>query len=322
MTLRGMKQIDVEKLFLKDEMLKQRKEELKEFMQNIKKEHYLLLHKVLDSGFDKQYTVNVMVDLISALGNPKLGNKTKDGRLVEIQYLISIIANVKSITSRFDNIHRYKVATEIVEEFDTILFDVIQTKRNSQEFGWVTDTNALIQFDVGVNALKLEGLSRYKFPLIEKPIDWIKGASGGYHTEELRYRLTTNRGAKKQPQNVLDVLNILQSNRYMLRDIDLNEEYNYAVKQMEKRAITEQQIKDIPYNVNTRLLTCYESYCAVNELEFYFSWQFDCRGRMYSNGYDINLQADKFKKGILKPIMLSTEDRNKLEEELKILTKK
>lgn len=319
MNLSGMTQLQVEELFSTKAMDALFKEELKDFIQGIEKEHYLALHKALDSGNDKRFTVQVMVELIAKLGNPKLGIKTDDGRLIEVHHLISVIAGLNTIVERYDTSYRFLVATNIVEEMDTIIFDIIQKKRNDPNYGWITETHAIVQFDVGDKALKLEGLSRYKFPLIEKPINWEENIKGGYHSEEQRFNVTSNRGTNTQPKEVLDVLNILQSNNYKLRDIDMQEEYDYAVKKLTAKAIAERQIMDIPYNVDTRLKTCWETYNAMNELDFYFAWQFDFRGRMYSQGYDINLQADKFKKGMLQPIMLSSITRAKLEKELKEL---
>lgn len=319
MNLQGMKQIEVEKLFSKDEMNKQIKAELKGFMSNIEKEHYLALHKALDGGNDKQFTVNVMVQLINKLGNPKLGVVVDGVRKVDVNHLVSIIAGLPLIVERYNSTHKYTVAVEIIEELDTILFDIVQSKRNDPDYGWTTETSAIIEFNVAESALKLEGLSRYKFPFIEKPLDWKHDEKGGYHLEELRESITTNKGSNNQPQNVLDVINILQGNKYILRDIDINDEYKYCYDKMSKKAVTPQQIRDLPLNVDTRLLTCYETYSAMMDEEFYFQWKLDCRGRMYSSGYDINLQADKFKKGIIKPVMLSSDRRVELELELKEL---
>lgn len=317
-----MKQEEVEALFSKQSMRTQLKDELKEFMSCIGKEHYIALHNAMDNGNDKQFTVDVMIELITALGNPKLGTKVKDHRVIEIHFLISVIAGLNTIINRYDSDYRFLIACSIVEQMDTILFDVVQTKRNDSELGWLTETNAIIQFDVGVNALKLDGLNRYKYPFIEQPLNWhnVDNKSiGGYHLEELREKVTTNKGSKMQNQNCLDVLNVLQSNCYVLRDIDLQEEYDYAYASMKKKAITDLQKKDLDRNVDTRLMTCYDTYSFVSDKEFYFQWKFDFRGRMYSSGYDVNLQSDKFKKACIKPKMLSNDRRIELEKKLEEL---
>lgn len=318
-----MKQIEIEQMFSKNAMRTQFKSELKEFMSLIGKEHYIELHKAMDNSTDKQFTVDVMIDLIATLGNPKLGVRFKSYRQVEIHHLVSIIAGMNTITNRYDTIYRFKVACEIVEQMDTILFDIVQSKRNDVELGWLTETNAKIEFNVGLNALKLDGLNRYKYPFIEKPLEWHNDEDGksigGYHLEELRENVTTNRGSNKQPQQCLDVLNILQSNVFNIRDIDVQEEYDYAYSQMEKKANTKEQIKDLPKNVDTRMLTAYETYTFVCDKDFYLQWRFDFRGRMYSSGYDVNLQSDKFKKGSIKPKMLPDSRRIELKIQLKEL---
>ena len=322
----GLSQLDVEQMFSKEAMRKQFKEELKDFMGCIGKEHYIALHNAMDNGNDKQFTVDVMIDLISALGNPKLGvDISKDSsvkRQIEIHFLVSVIAGLNSIVNRYDTIHRFKVACEIVEEMDTILFDVIQSKRNDTELGWITETNAIIEFNVGENALKLDGLNRYKYPFIEQPEKWhnINNRSvGGYHSDELKEKVTSNKGSALQPDNCLDVLNQLQANVFTLRDIDMDEEYEFTKKQMAKKAITTLQKKDLDRNVDIRLMTCYDTYSFVADKDFYFQWKFDFRGRMYSSGYDVNLQSDKFKKACIKPKMLSSIRRKQLELELREL---
>ena len=322
-----MKQEEVEALFSKQSMRTQFKDELKDFMSCIGKEHYIALHNAMDNGNDKQFTVDVMIDLVTALGNPKLGVsiariKGEVKRQIEIHFLISVIAGMHSIVNRYDTIHRFKVACDIVEQMDTILFDVVQTKRNDLELGWLTETNAIIEFNVGESALKLDGLNRYKYPFIEQPLAWhnVENKSiGGYHTSELQEKVTTNKGASMQPKQVLEVLNTLQNNCYNLRDIDMQEEYDYAMQSMSKKAITELQKKDLPRNVDTRLMTCFDTYSFVSDKDFYFQWRFDFRGRMYSSGYDVNLQSDKFKKACIKPKMLSNDRRNELEKQLKEL---
>ena len=319
-------QLEVEQMFSKKAMRTQFQEELKDFMSFIKPEHYIELHNAMDNGNDKRFTVDVMIDLITALGNPKLGvNVSRDKRVkrqIEIHFLISVIAGLHSIVNRYDTIYRFKVACDIVENMDTILFDVIQTKRNDLDLGWITETNAIIEFNVGESALKLDGLNRYKYPFIEQPLAWsnIDNKSvGGYHCEELREKVTTNKGSSIQPKECLNVLNILQSNCYNLRDIDMQEEYDYAYTSMKKKAITDLQKKDLDRNVDTRLMTCFETYSFVSDKDFYFQWRFDFRGRMYSSGYDVNLQSDKFKKACIKPKMLSDNRRKLLEDKLKEL---
>lgn len=322
----SLSQLEVEQMFSKKAMRTQFQDELKSFMDCIKRDHYIALHNAMDNGNDKQFTVDVMIDLITALGNPKLGVNVSKGnqvkRQIEIHFLVSVIAGLNSIVNRYDTIYRFKVACDIVEQMDTILFDVIQTKRNDLDLGWLTETNAIIEFNVGENALKLDGLNRYKYPFIEQPLPWhiLEGRSvGGYHCEELREKVTTNKGSAIQPKECLDVLNILQSNCYNLRDIDMQEEYDYAYASMKKKAITDLQKKDLDRNVDTRLMTCFETYSFVSDKDFYFQWRFDFRGRMYSSGYDVNLQSDKFKKACIKPKMLSDKRRIELENKLKEL---
>jgi len=40
-------------------------------------------------------------------------------------------------------------------------------------------------------------------------------------------------------------------------------------------------------------------YQLLGQGPFWFAWQYDCRGRMYSHGYHVNLQAAEYKKALL-----------------------
>lgn len=145
------------------------------------------------------------------------------------------------------------------------------------------------------------------FPLIEKPKDWSINECGGYH-ETVRTKCTKNRGASEQPQRVLDVLNTLQSNKYYIADHANLSDYKTFIQEKQELKLCpsgdmtddiEMKIELIVRNTTSTfdyLLSFYKGH-----EDFFFEFQFDFRGRGYSTGYNINLQADKYKKGMIRP---------------------
>lgn len=114
-------------------------------------------------------------------------------------------------------------------------------------------------------------------PLVVLPKKWTTHSNGGYY----QHRLPAVLGGKKNAHDgyiALDVLNTLQS---------------------------------IPWKLNHYVLDNYEDKTSydtdrVNKLSkgfrmenFYFVWQYDKRGRIYSKGYELNFQSTEYHKALL-----------------------
>jgi len=89
----------------------------------------------------------------------------------------------------------------------------------------------------------------------------------------------------------LTAINIANSTKLCL-DLDMVEEVELSTKELGRRA---QQNFDYMANSST------EVYKDILEQgnEFWFNWKFDKRGRMYSQGYHINIQGTEYKKSII-----------------------
>ncbi len=61
----------------------------------------------------------------------------------------------------------------------------------------------------------------------------------------------------------------------------------------------EQRNREISYNLRDRETNDVIDYLLENGNKFYFNWKLDARGRMYSQGYHINIQGNEYRKAML-----------------------
>lgn len=113
-------------------------------------------------------------------------------------------------------------------------------------------------------------------PLIREPKDWINNKTGGYYSIQHNCILgSLNYHDKYQ---AIDVLNKLQKIKWKINVDVLTNFHDPVVYSREKET-----------DIHTALL----------DETFYFMWQFDKRGRMYSKGYELNLQSTEYHKALL-----------------------
>ena len=131
---------------------------------------------------------------------------------------------------------------------------------------------------------------RYLPPLSTLPRRWHSNVGGGYLTRKesvILGQLNHHEGYQ-----ALDAINILQEIPLELDVIALEYEEtpNKPLDTVEKQKQF-QQLTDESLSVYQETLD--------RGNEFYFTWKFDKRGRMYSSGYHINIQSTKYKKSII-----------------------
>ncbi len=142
------------------------------------------------------------------------------------------------------------------------------------------------------------------FPLIDKPLNWKEDSIGGYYSD-IRKKPTKQRGSSVEPQNVLDSLNHLQSQEFRLTPLMSPQDYrNYVNDKLgDKDYDNEQEAEEQNMKILNNTTSSFEYVTGImSGYSFFFEWQFDFRGRAYSTGYNINLQGDKYKKGMLRPM--------------------
>ena len=297
--INGLTQLQIEKLFSDEELNNYIAIEISEFLNQISDDDY----NILKSHLSTENENDVMLKLVSFLGNSNVGYFTEDGiRIVELEHFVQIVANIFGKT---DYNSRVKKAVDLIADMDTILYDMAQVNELSELGHWFTRTFLKVGFTIGDDKKIAEytNLTRFKLPLIEKPLDHTEEQAGGYHLES--NKVVSNRGEQRQPQNCLDVLNKLQSNAYKLREVSYTEERDLIMKKLESsnwkypNRSKSKLLQENEEKCDLIMMTTKETYDTMKEREFYFTWQYDFRGRMYSVGYDINLQSTKYKKASL-----------------------
>lgn len=132
-------------------------------------------------------------------------------------------------------------------------------------------------------------LSRCFFlpPSKEKLMDWTNPYNGGYSFER-SYAILGDSFNKHDYPIDLNTLNILQSVKYKLtNNVD-------TPQKLDEEASDERLVQFALAEIQTRKVLK-----EYRDDEFSFVWKFDKRGRVYSCGYDINVQGDSYRKASL-----------------------
>lgn len=134
----------------------------------------------------------------------------------------------------------------------------------------------------------------YLPPLVEPAKPLTRNTSSGYHTIK-RDSLILGNPKNYHDGNIgLDVLNILNKNKYKI-DFDFISQVKEEPSEKTEQALWEQYIEQRDYTYS--LLSDYEVISLTHKS--------DKRGRIYSQGYHVNPQGDSFHKAM---ITLATEE--------------
>jgi len=129
---------------------------------------------------------------------------------------------------------------------------------------------------------------QYMLPMVYKPDDWENNHNGGWLTKKTH---VIHGCSKEDTQYVpLDVLNIMQKYRWIL---------DFTVLQLDETPNKELDNPDKVKQFNQLKRASQEAYKILGSRPFHFVWRYDFRGRMYSQGYQVNLQSTKYKKALL-----------------------
>ena len=130
-------------------------------------------------------------------------------------------------------------------------------------------------------------------PAKYKPLDWSNKYDGGYAYSK-HYAILGSKYNKHNEYINLKVLNDLQRIPYELTSVaDLDEKFEPKCEDSESREKAIQQFK-------LRQKVAKEIYAEYKNIPFYFVWQYDKRGRLYSRGYDLNIQGNEYRKASLR----------------------
>ncbi len=236
--------------------------------QEIDEEWYLHLTENIDPSLDRI----LLADTISTI----ILTNTKP--VIPIQEVIVKLSHKFKGLSGIDAIEK---AAEVIYSCEGDLYNI--TYINNIPY---VESNYTVSKEV---AEILEN-RQYLLPMVVKPLKWSNNFDGGWllHRKCAIHGKINHHG---KPQ-ALDVLNILQEIQWEL-DTDMlkyEEEPNKNPDTIEKR---EQFLK-----LKHSSRNAYEEMVGLGN-KFYFVWRFDKRGRMYSQGWQINLQSTSYKKSLL-----------------------
>jgi hypothetical protein len=147
--------------------------------------------------------------------------------------------------------------------------------------------------------IKLEK-TKYLPPLVVLPNEITSNKSSGYLTKEDSVIL--GRGNYHTQPLALDVLNILNSVKLSLDIEALEYEESYKeLSEAKKRGLTKVSLTQRKANHTLMVETSVEVYNDMLDRgnEFYITWKYDKRGRVYSAGYHINIQSTDYKKSLI-----------------------
>ena len=194
----------------------------------------------------------------------------------------------------FDYEIPHNLLSAILVHCNGLLYRVVSYTVYTDE-GFRTPTFCRHKFIVSETLKEKARLLSYRIPLIEPPLQWRPGTTGGYHsgTDKL-----ITKSYAIQNQRSLDAINKANSVAYVHR-ADLRKEkigyYNKFIKAGDSQEVAVRK-------ANALTLSAKFSYDLVGDRKIWFSHFFDERGRMYCRGYDINLQGTEAKKEALKAV--------------------
>ena len=294
--LDGKTQQEIEMMFSEESLLETIATEADIFINEMQPEHFDLLQDIVGENDVEE----LMLYLIGVIANPMVYSLKRDGfNFKTTRSVIVGLAFSRFMRNNYpDQDEAFRKSFDIVLAMDDILYDIeyVNVKQDNDEY--VKIAHCKIGFELDATLATMPDLAFFKIPLLEEPKDWTEYESGGYYLNNTKS--TLNRGSDFEPQSVLGTLNILQSNAYTLT--------SEAYLENLQEATTEKLMKKYDYHFAesiTKNITKSAGlvFNTMQNRKFYFEWKFDFRGRLYSTGYDINLQGDKFRKGILTPVI-------------------
>jgi hypothetical protein len=150
-------------------------------------------------------------------------------------------------------------------------------------------------YELDDSTLSAIHLTMFMPPMLCEPIPWTSNDEGGHLLSSSSCVLGTLNDIGQHQS--LDVLNKLQSIAWTLNETMLQE------PELPRKVL------DMTNPIDVRKAQQHNDRCLQSAMvydlmlqednQFYFIWKYDKRGRMYSQGYDINLQGSEYKKATI-----------------------
>lgn len=199
-----------------------------------------------------------------------------------------LISKVESMVSICENKwSNTRTIAEALAYCNGVVYNLVKPKA----FGDYYEVERLVKISETLQAK----LTRLLFlpPAKYEPLDWTSKYDGGYAYSR-HYAILGSKYNKHNEYINLKVLNNLQKIPYELTSVvDLDEEFEPKCENSEDRENAIKQFK-------LRQKIAKEIYAEYKNIPFYFVWQYDKRGRLYSRGYDLNIQGNEYRKASLR----------------------
>ena len=316
MNIEGLTQLEIEEAFDSTNARDMLTAEMEIFFNGMDIKYSLMMESILNTTNDDDIT-DVFIYILALIGNDKIGvkvgydrnnkecnvnskfcTKISNKRDIEAYNIIKALSSSPTILKLSNNpLMAFDLSMDIVAQFDGILFDMHKKTITTIDNQWTTLTYCRSEITFREEVSLMAQYNQFRLPMIETPDDWTETKRGGYKLN--KRKVTTNRGEGEQPQAVLDVLNKLQRQSYILvDDVSCDEEKKYLIDKF----ISKRDTKDKAIEKSEMVtLTTQATYDALRGKKIYFEWRYDCRGRSYTTGYDAHLQSNSYKKGALIP---------------------
>lgn len=194
-----------------------------------------------------------------------------------------VASKLSHLIGSFDSVKDgITTASEIINQCEGIIYE-IELQEKEEEI----NSYMLVPLFESDHLEWLESI-QYPLPMLVEPRKWVSNNEGGWLSkQESVVHGSMNHHNETQ---ALEALNQLQSIEWEL-DQDM-----LLFPEVPNKELDTQEKKD-----QFRLMkeASKKAYKEIGTKPFYFVWRFDKRGRMYSQGYQINLQSTNFKKAIL-----------------------
>ena len=198
----------------------------------------------------------------------------------------SITAKLGKFLAFEDTFSGVKTASELLAVTADIGLFTITSARHSETGSILVHSNYTLEDST---LQRLENM-KYLPPMIVQPRDITNNSCSGYLTKDESVILGDNN--HHEGYQAIDVSNILGKIPLSLdtRILDLEEKPKHDL--------------DTPEKLSGFLRMIISSRKVYRDLigygnKFYLNWRFDKRGRVYSQGYHVNIQSTSFKKAII-----------------------
>lgn len=212
--------------------------------------------------------------------------KSSQGKPVPIHGMVEYVA--RRLEGFSDHMDAVRTASELIAVgAHADLYDVIAAKNS--------ETGSLMvksRWSLDLSTEQYIADTMYLPPMLCPPQEIIDNNTSGHLNPAAESVILKAHNHHKYP-TAIDVLNIANSVAFELDEFILD---NYE-EESSKALDTIEKVRNFQL-LKTSSKRVYEMLKEAGNL-FWFSWRFDKRGRLYSQGYHVNIQSTEYKKALI-----------------------